>query len=158
MKKPVEKAWEDLKEATENYNKEALRAMDEITLPPLYCDNCGVDVRMFPHKNCIREIPKENVNETSQSVDINEKITTKEILSRQDLTTPYLVGFKEGKEEACKEILGMIEGMNYKLNVDEYLPLVESWDRKNFDVPFDHGYKQAKADLSHRIEERYKSE
>jgi hypothetical protein len=78
MEAPVEKAWENLKEATEKWNKEALKAMDEITLPPLYCDNCGVDVRIFPHKNCIREIPTENINETSQSVVIDEKITTKE--------------------------------------------------------------------------------
>lgn len=114
MESPVEKAWDDLKEATENYNKEALRAMDET--------------------------PKENINETNQSVVIGENITTKEILSRQDLTTPYLVGFKEGKEEARQEILGMIEA--YIDDNDDGM-----W-----------ACREACDDLSHRIEERYKSE
>jgi len=64
-----------------------------------------------------------------------------EILSRQDLTTPYLVGFKEGKEEARQEILSMIEGM------PEYTKFA------NDEIAY-----IRKADLSHRIEERYKSE
>jgi hypothetical protein len=44
-------------------------------------------------------------------------------------------------------VVEIAEGINYKLNVSEYLPLVEKWDRGNFDIPFDHGYAQAKTDL-----------
>lgn len=47
------------------------------------------------------------------------------------------------EEELVKEI----ETMQFKLNVDEYLPLVKSWNKLNFDVPFDHGYALAKKDI-----------
>jgi hypothetical protein len=40
-----------------------------------------------------------------------------------------------------------IKNMQFHLNVDEYLPMVEAWDRKNYDKPFDDGYAKAKSDL-----------
>lgn len=40
-----------------------------------------------------------------------------------------------------------INSLEFKMSVDEYLPLVEQWNKTDFDIPFDHGYAQAKKDI-----------
>lgn len=138
MKKPVEKAWEDLKEATEKWNKEALKAMD----------TWETSKGETPTENWIEELYK-IWNDKTTLIEISEFIAQllltqrQERLSRQDLTTPYLVGFKEGKEEARQEIVEIVKNHDVRYVTAETLQKCILMDI---------------SDLSHRIEERYKSE
>ena len=63
------------------------------------------------------------------------------------LVGTFKEGFAAGKSEALRLVREITEEIKYKFNVDEYLPLVQAWNKTNFDEPFDHGYKQAKTDL-----------
>lgn len=54
------------------------------------------------------------------------------------------LGVTDGKSEAFSLVRKTIEEMKLYMYVDEYVSKVEAWDGKNYDVPFDHGYKQAK--------------
>ena len=44
-----------------------------------------------------------------------------------------------------------IEGMRCVMHVDEYLELVEKWEGKNYDQPFDDGYAQALKDIRENV-------
>lgn len=50
-----------------------------------------------------------------------------------------------------QEIVEMVRGKKFEIKVGDYLPLVEDWDGKNFDVPFDHGYRTALTDILQAI-------
>lgn len=50
-----------------------------------------------------------------------------------------------------QEIVEMVRGKKFEIKVGDYLPLVEDWDGKNFDVPFDHGYRTALTDILETI-------
>lgn len=47
-----------------------------------------------------------------------------------------------------------VEAAQFSMNVDEYLPLVEAWDKGNFDEPFDHGFRKMKVDAATLIRNR----
>lgn len=52
--------------------------------------------------------------------------------------------FTTHHRQALERVAGKIESVEFKMNVDEYLPMVENWNRTNFDVPFDHGFAEGK--------------
>lgn len=52
--------------------------------------------------------------------------------------------FATHHRQALERVAGKIESVEFKMNVDEYLPMVENWNRTNFDVPFDHGFAEGK--------------
>lgn len=43
-------------------------------------------------------------------------------------------------------VVAKVEKSGFKMNVDEYLPMVKAW-KGGYDVPFDDGYKTAKRDI-----------
>lgn len=53
--------------------------------------------------------------------------------------------FLAHREEGLR---GRIEAMQFKMDVDEYLPKVKAWNGTNYDVPFDDGYAQCKKDIA----------
>jgi hypothetical protein len=58
---------------------------------------------------------------------------------------------KEDRDQAYNRLVEGIEGMTYAMNVDEYLELVEKWEGKNYDQPFDDGYAQALKDIIENV-------
>lgn len=44
-----------------------------------------------------------------------------------------------------------VSNTKFEMNVDEYLPLVEAWNEKDFDTPFDAGYNQALQDVLNQL-------
>ena len=58
---------------------------------------------------------------------------------------------KEDRDQAYTRLVEGIEGMTYAMNVDEYLELVEKWEGKNYDQPFDDGYAQALKDIREKV-------
>jgi len=62
----------------------------------------------------------------------------------QDLLT-------QDRDQAYTSLVEGIEGMTYAMNVDEYLELVEKWEGKNYDQPFDDGYAQALKDIRENV-------
>ena len=58
---------------------------------------------------------------------------------------------KEDRDQAYNRLVEGIEGMTYAMNVDEYLVLVEKWEGKNYDQPFDDGYAQALKDIIENV-------
>lgn len=46
-----------------------------------------------------------------------------------------------------KELVERVSSMEFKMNIDEYLPLVKGWNGTNFDKPFDDGYRIAKENV-----------
>ena len=58
---------------------------------------------------------------------------------------------KERDNQAYTSLVEGIEGMTYAMNVDEYLELVEKWEGKNYDQPFDDGYAQALKDIRENV-------
>ena len=57
----------------------------------------------------------------------------------------------EDRNQAYTSLVEGIEGMTYAMNVDEYLELVEKWEGKNYDQPFDDGYEQALKDIRENV-------
>ena len=55
------------------------------------------------------------------------------------------------RNQAYTSLVEGIEGMTYTMNVDEYLELVQKWERKNYDQPFDDGYAQALKDIIENV-------
>ena len=55
------------------------------------------------------------------------------------------------RNQAYTSLVEGIEGMTYAMNVDEYLELVEKWEGKNYDQPFDDGYAQALKDIREKV-------
>ena len=58
---------------------------------------------------------------------------------------------EEDRNQAYTSLVEGIEGMTYAMNVDEYLELVEKWEGKNYDQPFDDGYAQALKDIRENV-------
>jgi len=58
---------------------------------------------------------------------------------------------EEDRDQAYTSLVEGIEGMTYAMNVDEYLELVEKWEGKNYDQPFDDGYAQALKDIREKV-------
>lgn len=118
------------------------------------CQKCG-HVPQGERHLCNWETPKENWRDelhkiwsnATALIEIEELIESllltqrQERLSRQDLTTPYIVGFKEGKEEARQEIVEIVKNHDVLYVTAETLQKCILMDI---------------SDLSHRIEERYK--
>ena len=57
------------------------------------------------------------------------------------------------RQKIISEILKEVEGLEYKMGVDEYLPLVKAWNGTDFDVPFDQGYGKAISEVAKIISE-----
>ena len=57
----------------------------------------------------------------------------------------------QDRNQAYTSLVEGIEGMTYAMNVDEYLELVEKWEGKNYDQPFDDGYAQALKDIRENV-------
>ena len=57
----------------------------------------------------------------------------------------------QDRNQAYTSLVEGIEGMTYAMNVDEYLELVEKWEGKNYDQPFDDGYAQALKDIREKV-------
>ena len=57
----------------------------------------------------------------------------------------------DDRNQAYTSLVAGIEGMTYAMNVDEYLELVEKWESKNYDQPFDDGYAQALKDIREKV-------
>ena len=57
----------------------------------------------------------------------------------------------QDRNQAYTSLVEEIEGMTYAMNVDEYLELVEKWEGKNYDQPFDDGYAQALKDIREKV-------
>ena len=57
----------------------------------------------------------------------------------------------QDRNQAYTSLVEGIEGMTYAMNVDEYLELVEKWEGKNYDQPFDDGYAQALKDILENV-------
>jgi len=57
----------------------------------------------------------------------------------------------QDRNQAYTRLVEGIEGMTYAMNVDEYLELVEKWEGKNYDQPFDDGYAQALKDIRENV-------
>lgn len=61
---------------------------------------------------------------------------------------PKIESFIESEiASAIERTVKTASEMQFKMNVDDYLPLVKKWDGKNFDVPFQAGYEQFRKDL-----------
>ncbi len=45
-----------------------------------------------------------------------------------------------------KELIEAISSKEFCMDVNEYLPLVERWSKRDYDTPFDDGYAKAKSD------------
>jgi len=71
-------------------------------------------------------------------------------LATDIIDAAYLAGLEadmNGHSKALRaELVAQIEGMPFRMNVDEYLPLVKRWDKKNYDTPFNDGFERAKLD------------
>ena len=63
----------------------------------------------------------------------------------------YLQSISQDRNQAYTSLVEGIEGMTYAMNVDEYLELVEKWEGKNYDQPFDDGYAQALKDIRENV-------
>jgi len=57
----------------------------------------------------------------------------------------------QDRNQAYTRLVEGIDGMTYAMNVDEYLELVEKWEGKNYDQPFDDGYAQALKDIRENV-------
>jgi len=60
-------------------------------------------------------------------------------------------GVKIIREIDYTSLIAGIEGMTYTMNVDEYLELVEKWEVKKYDQPFNDGYAQALKDIREKV-------
>ena len=54
-------------------------------------------------------------------------------------------------DQAYTSLIEGIQGMTYTMNVDEYLELVEKWEVKKYDQPFNDGYAQALKDIGEKV-------
>jgi len=55
--------------------------------------------------------------------------------------------------QSVQKIKEKVLGVKSQPNLDEYLALIEKWDGKDFDVPFDFGYNQALQDIEDKIKD-----
>lgn len=163
MKKPLEKAWEDLKEATEKWNKEALKAMGETKeecrcekdgfLGAVWRGDCPIHKDETPTENHYFEVNHDELPWGKQKENWREEFDL--LYGNSHGWSPSNEGtvleeqIKDFIESLLltqrKEILSMIEGMKKKVHERD-------WDQANLDE----GYNNALSDLSLRIEERYK--
>ncbi len=77
-----------------------------------------------------------------------EEVVPKEITHTY---TKVKMLLNQDRNQAYTSLVEGIEGMTYAMNVDEYLELVEKWEGKNYDQPFDDGYAQALKDIREKV-------
>ena len=78
-----------------------------------------------------------------------EEVYETTLTKEDNVSIPNLL--TQDRNQAYTRLVEGIEGMTYAMNVDEYLELVEKWEGKNYDQPFDDGYAQALKDIRENV-------
>ena len=86
--------------------------------------------------------PEKRIEEIAESAG---KLQLQEITFEEHMNLVEKL-FTSHHQATLEGIREEVEKKEFQMNVDEYLPMVEKWNEKNFDVPFYHGYKKGKSD------------
>ena len=78
-----------------------------------------------------------------------EQVYETTLTKEDNVSIPNLL--TQDRNQAYTRLVEGIAGMTYEINVDEYLELVEKWEGKNYDQPFDDGYAQALKDIREKV-------
>ena len=78
-----------------------------------------------------------------------EEVYETTLTKEDNVSIPNLL--TQERNQAYTSLVEGIDGMTYAMNVDEYLELVEKWEGKNYDQPFDDGYAQALKDIREKV-------